>query len=198
MVDRAPFRDLDQSRSWQPAKERASVAPRVRPVEPASRTSNVTSSTTTAGDRDGPVRPIPFVKMHGAANDFVVIDHRERFLPRVPDARTELFARLCDRRRGIGADGVLLLERDPEFDFAMRYFNSDGGVADYCGNGARCLASFALGLGMGARASSGFAPPPASRTRARCVDASTCTSAPSSEPGRRSRSRRPAGVSRDV
>jgi diaminopimelate epimerase len=89
---------------------------------------------------------IPFHKMHGAANDFVVVDHREPFLP--PD-RAALFARMCDRRRGVGADGVLLLERDPEFDFAFVYHNADGGPADFCGNGARCLARFALDLGLG-------------------------------------------------
>ena len=87
-----------------------------------------------------------FTKMHGAGNDFVVLDHRESFLPSDSGA---LFARLCDRRRGIGADGVLLLERDPELDFAMRYHNSDGGRAEFCGNGARCIARFALGLGLG-------------------------------------------------
>lgn len=90
---------------------------------------------------------LPFVKMHGAANDFVVIDHRAPFLEApVPAA---FVRRLCDRRRGVGADGVLLLERDSELDFAMRYWNSDGGPADYCGNGARCLAAFALSLGLG-------------------------------------------------
>lgn len=89
---------------------------------------------------------VPFVKMHGAANDFVVVDHRERFLPAPLEP---LIARLCDRRRGIGADGVLLLERDPAYDFAMRYFNADGRPAEYCGNGARCLARFALELGLG-------------------------------------------------
>lgn len=88
---------------------------------------------------------IRFVKMHGAANDFVVIDHRTRFLSADPDA----FARMCDRRRGIGADGVLLLESDDRLDFAMRYFNSDGHAADFCGNGARCIARFALDRGLG-------------------------------------------------
>jgi diaminopimelate epimerase len=90
---------------------------------------------------------IPFLKMHGAGNDFVVIDHRTPLLPADPGA---LVAAMCDRRRGIGADGVLLLERDPDLDFAMRYFNSDGRPADYCGNGARCLARLALDLGLGA------------------------------------------------
>jgi len=92
---------------------------------------------------------VRFRKMHGAGNDFVVIDHRAPFLPGDPQ---RLFAAMCDRRRGVGADGVLLLERDPETDFAMRYFNADGGPADYCGNGARCLAGFALDLGLGAAA----------------------------------------------
>ncbi len=89
---------------------------------------------------------IPFLKMHGAGNDFVVLDHRRPFLEGALETRV---ARWCDRRRGIGADGVLLLESDPELDFAMRYFNSDGNAADYCGNGARCLARFALDLGLG-------------------------------------------------
>ena len=93
-----------------------------------------------------PVTHLPFLKMHGAANDFVVFDHREAFLPEPPAA---LVRRLCDRRRGVGADGVLLLERDPELDFAMRYFNADGDAADFCGNGARCLARLALDLGLG-------------------------------------------------
>ena len=89
---------------------------------------------------------LPFTKMHGAANDFIVVDHRERYLP---EDRRALLMRMCDRRRGIGADGVLLLERDPEHDFAMRYHNSDGGIAEFCGNGARCIARFALALGLG-------------------------------------------------
>lgn len=89
----------------------------------------------------------PFTKMHGAANDFVVLDHRESFLP---TDSTSLFARLCDRRRGVGADGVLLLEGDAEHDFSMRYFNSDGIAADFCGNGARCVSRFAIERGLGA------------------------------------------------
>jgi diaminopimelate epimerase len=89
---------------------------------------------------------ISFLKMHGAANDFVVIDHRRPFLFDPPAA---LVAWLCDRRRGVGADGVLLLESDPELDFAMRYYNADGQLADFCGNGARCLARLALDRGLG-------------------------------------------------
>jgi diaminopimelate epimerase len=89
---------------------------------------------------------VPFLKMHGAGNDFVVIDHRGGELGRDPAA---LVTRMCDRRRGVGADGVLLLERDPDLDFAMRYFNADGRIAEFCGNGARCLAAYALELGLG-------------------------------------------------
>lgn len=92
---------------------------------------------------------LAFTKMHGAGNDFVVVDQRTPSVPAEPAARAALFARLCDRRRGIGADGVLLLERDPAHDFRMRYHNSDGGIAEFCGNGARCIAAFALAHGLG-------------------------------------------------
>lgn len=92
---------------------------------------------------------IPFLKMQGAANDFVVIDHRRPVLPEEEDRRAALLRRMCDRRRGVGADGVLLLEPSTGADFAMRYFNADGLPADFCGNGARCLALLALDLGLG-------------------------------------------------
>src|SRR5438046_6076029 len=81
-----------------------------------------------------------FTKMNGAGNDFVLIDNRagEVHLDRGQ------IARLCDRHRGIGADGILLLEEGANgADFRMRYFNSDGGEAEMCGNGARCFARFA-------------------------------------------------------
>ena len=92
---------------------------------------------------------IPFLKMQGAANDFVVVDHRAPFLPATDAGLEPLVRRLCDRRRGVGADGVLLLERGNDVDFAMRYYNADGRPADFCGNGARCLARLALDLGLG-------------------------------------------------
>jgi diaminopimelate epimerase len=57
---------------------------------------------------------------------------------------------LCDRRRGVGADGVILLEPSEDADFRMRYYNSDGGEAEMCGNGARCTALYAVTLGIGA------------------------------------------------
>jgi len=86
---------------------------------------------------------ISFQKMNGAGNDFVVVDNRDRNLPL--DRAT--IARLCDRHRGIGADGLLAVEpAEGGADFRMRYYNSDGGEAEMCGNGARCFARFAAGL----------------------------------------------------
>ncbi len=83
---------------------------------------------------------LPFVKMSGAGNDFVVIDNRA--LNR--SLSTEQIARLCDRHFGIGADGLLAVEpaEQPDADFRMRYYNADGGEAEMCGNGARCFARF--------------------------------------------------------
>src|SRR5207249_11487904 len=79
-------------------------------------------------------------KMNGAGNDFILIDNRAGDIHL---NRTRI-ARLCDRHRGIGADGILLLENPSDHaDFRMRYFNADGGEAEMCGNGARCFARFA-------------------------------------------------------
>lgn len=77
--------------------------------------------------------------MNGAGNDFVVADNRDGKW----NLQKEQIARLCDRHRGVGADGLLLVE-PPErnADFRMRYYNSDGGEAEMCGNGARCFARF--------------------------------------------------------
>src|SRR6266436_612261 len=81
-----------------------------------------------------------FTKMNGAGNDFILIDNRAREI----DLDRNQIAHLCDRHRGIGADGVLLLELPANrADFRMRYFNADGGEAEMCGNGARCFARFA-------------------------------------------------------
>src|SRR6266516_6577037 len=81
-----------------------------------------------------------FTKMNGAGNDFVLIDNRGGG---VHLNRSQIVL-LCDRHRGIGADGVLLLEKaSNHVDFRMRYFNADGGEAEMCGNGARCFARFA-------------------------------------------------------
>src|SRR6266702_2277774 len=81
-----------------------------------------------------------FTKMNGAGNDFILFDNRTRDI----DLDRNQIAQLCDRHRGIGADGILLLEKPTNrADFRMRYFNADGGEAEMCGNGARCFASFA-------------------------------------------------------
>jgi diaminopimelate epimerase len=81
-----------------------------------------------------------FTKMNGAGNDFVLIDNRAGDV----HLNRGQITRLCDRHRGIGADGVLLLEKAlNRADFRMRYFNADGGEAKMCGNGARCFARFA-------------------------------------------------------
>lgn len=83
---------------------------------------------------------IPFTKMAGAGNDFIVIDNRDQL---VPELRGKLIERWCDRRFGVGADGVLLVESDSDAHFRMRYYNADGGEAEMCGNGGRCIARFA-------------------------------------------------------
>ena len=81
-----------------------------------------------------------FTKMNGAGNDFVMIDNRAGEVSLQP----EQIVRICDRHRGVGADGILLLERGSNgADFRMRYYNRDGGEAEMCGNGARCFARFA-------------------------------------------------------
>ena len=81
-----------------------------------------------------------FTKMNGAGNDFVMIDNRLGDLQLASDQ----IAKICDRHRGVGADGVLVLERAANgADFRMRYYNADGGEAEMCGNGARCFARYA-------------------------------------------------------
>jgi len=86
------------------------------------------------------MKTIPFWKMSGSGNDFVVIDNRRR----VNRAGYAALARkLCHRQFGVGADGLLLLEPDSKEAFRMVYFNADGSRADMCGNGARCMAWFA-------------------------------------------------------
>lgn len=80
-----------------------------------------------------------FWKMNGAGNDFVMLDNRNLSL----SLTTDQIARLCDRHRGVGADGLLAVEPATEGgDFKMRYYNADGGEAEMCGNGARCFGRF--------------------------------------------------------
>jgi diaminopimelate epimerase len=86
-----------------------------------------------------------FYKYHGTGNDFILVDNRDGFF-RPDKARIE---RLCHRRFGIGADGLITLESASGFDFGMKYYNSDGNESTMCGNGGRCIVAFADFLSPG-------------------------------------------------
>lgn len=85
-----------------------------------------------------------FAKYHGAGNDFILIDDRDLSF----SADAQLIKKMCHRRFGIGADGVILLQPSSKADFRMRIFNNDGGEAAMCGNGIRCLIHFIRSLGL--------------------------------------------------
>ena len=85
---------------------------------------------------------LEFYKYQGTGNDFVMIDNRTKIFPK---ENTDIISHLCDRHFGIGADGVILIENHPEFDFEMIYFNADGSQT-FCGNGGRCAVAFAKQL----------------------------------------------------
>ncbi len=89
---------------------------------------------------------ITFYKYQGAGNDFIMIDNRNSQFP-TEDRRARI-ARYCDRHFGVGADGLILLEAAHGYDFAMRYYNADGGESTLCGNGGRCIVAFAHFLGL--------------------------------------------------
>jgi len=85
-----------------------------------------------------------FAKMNGAGNDFVLMDNQSGDIQLTPDQIT----RLCDRHRGVGADGVILLKKcsSGKADWAWDFYNNDGSSAEMCGNGARCFARYAARL----------------------------------------------------
>jgi diaminopimelate epimerase len=88
---------------------------------------------------------IPFNKYQGTGNDFIIIDNRKTLFD--PEDK-ETINILCNRRFGIGADGVILISNPGGYDFEMKYFNSDGNESSMCGNGGRCAADFALRHGI--------------------------------------------------
>jgi diaminopimelate epimerase len=89
---------------------------------------------------------LPFYKMHGGGNDFVLIDHRARFIPEAE--QPALARRLCHRQVGVGADGLILIEASAAAHFRWRFYNADGSEPEMCGNGGRCAARFAVLSGI--------------------------------------------------
>lgn len=85
--------------------------------------------------------PIPFEKMNGTGNDFVVIDNRGGIVPL--EEQAEFAKKVCRRMFSIGADGLILIEKSETCDFSWNFYNADGSVAEMCGNGSRCAARFA-------------------------------------------------------
>lgn len=86
-----------------------------------------------------------FYKYQGAGNDFIIVDNRNAQFP-VQDYK--LIHKLCNRRFGIGADGLMLLQKHQDYDFEMLYYNADGMPGSMCGNGGRCITAFANYLGV--------------------------------------------------
>ena len=85
---------------------------------------------------------IPFMKMSGSGNDFILIDHRKHIIP--VDEMKDFVRKVCRRRVSVGADGLIFIERSTRADFKWRFFNSDGSEGEMCGNGGRCAARFAF------------------------------------------------------
>ena len=87
---------------------------------------------------------IRLYKYQGAGNDFLIADNRDGLIELAPAQ----IASVCDRRYGVGADGLMLLEASDRYDFRMTYYNSDGSGGMMCGNGGRCIVAFAADMGL--------------------------------------------------
>jgi diaminopimelate epimerase len=87
------------------------------------------------------MEPIQFWKMNGSGNDFILIDNRDGKI--ADEDMRRLVEKTCRRRESIGADGVIFVTKSDDYDFAWKFFNADGGEAEMCGNGGRCVARFA-------------------------------------------------------
>ncbi len=86
-----------------------------------------------------------FYKYEGTGNDFIIIDNRDL---KFQKNNKELIQEICDRKKGIGADGLILIENHNIFNFSMKYFNSDGSELGFCGNGSRCVTDLANNLNI--------------------------------------------------
>ena len=95
------------------------------------------------------MKTIPFLKMSGSGNDFIIIDNREAVVPEAQLMRLVIGA--CRRKMSVGADGMIFIESSANLDFKWRFFNADGSLPDMCGNGARCAARFAFIHGIADR-----------------------------------------------
>ena len=92
---------------------------------------------------------LQFSKYEGAGNDFILMDAQESEI----NPSAEFIRALCDRHKGVGADGLMILEKSTQsdVDFKMKFYNADGGEGTMCGNGGRCITLFAHYLGVGGK-----------------------------------------------
>lgn len=97
------------------------------------------------------MKKIPFYKMSGAGNDFIIMDNRKKVIDE--SNLTQMITGICRRKMSVGADGVIIVEDTNNADFKWRFFNSDGSMPEMCGNGARCVARFAHLNGIAGRKS---------------------------------------------